>query len=313
MSPQLEHVLVYSGTPLGLEVLQSQKRLRTVEVNALLPWARSPSALVDAPPHGLTPLSSLPHLESLSLTLSQASPAHLTFDHVRVLVLTSVWHPMEVFLDSALLPQLRSLTISVPHEDPARLSPQCASHFRVLADKHTRLTELHLKCYKSTVHNPVGGTPVQRTWQKPAPMLAGALCAVIEPLLRLHELRNVSLSFGDFCFAYNASDIQCLAESWPDIETFRLELTTLEQLRAGFESLVHFAEHCPRLRALHLPEMELTHDAFDKIRYPKRPHPLRELNVARVVFPQRTDLSWEMLQFSQRVFPHAGSPVSESA
>ncbi len=61
---------------------------------------------------------------------------------------------------------------------------------------------------------------------------------------------------------------------------------------------------------LTLSQVTASAGLFEMVQYPRRPHPLRELNVARVVFPRSTDLSWEMVQFAQRVFPHAGSPVS---
>ncbi|RPD77307.1 hypothetical protein L226DRAFT_533305 [Lentinus tigrinus ALCF2SS1-7] len=289
LAPDLESLYISSFIGVSLEALQNHRRLRTVDIE-----------YNDVPDYGLEPLCNLPHLESLSLVVNTASTAPLTMNYVRVLVLRGFLIDTEAFLDRVRLPQLRSLCIAAAEEHPAHLIQHSANTFRVLSNKYAHLTELRVEWRKSTAVQDRG----------PVPTLAGALCAVIEPLHELHELRDATLHFHGFCFAYSSSDIQSLAESWPSLESFHLEFVTLEQRRAGFESLLHFARNCPRLRALRLPDMELTKDAFDEIAYPKKPHPLRELNVARVTFPEGNDLSWEMIQLAQRVFPHAGSPVS---
>ncbi|RPD63425.1 hypothetical protein L227DRAFT_651068 [Lentinus tigrinus ALCF2SS1-6] len=300
LTHQLEHVHIYSLSSLNLGTLRSQKHVRAAHIDVF----------PDVSAHGLEPLSNLPHLELLSVAVTIATPVDLTFNHVRVLVLEGLWIPMRAFLDNACLPDLRSLSVHAAHLDSVRLAPQCTILFRVISNKYANLTELHIRCHKPTsTPDPIQFHARLATIEDPR-TLAGTLWALIEPLLSLHELRDVSLRFDVFSFAYSSSDIRSFAESWPHLETFRLEFVTVEQQRASFTSLVHFACNCPRLRTLHLPEMELAQDALDGFTYLNRPHPLRDLNVARVGFPRGIDLSWEMIQFAQTVFPHADCPVS---
>ncbi|KAI0702803.1 hypothetical protein C8T65DRAFT_831089 [Cerioporus squamosus] len=294
-APDLEELRLFLPWSMEFDFLRSHERLRAIEIDRL------PNT--DA----LEPLSTLPNLEFLSLSIEVASSIPLTFNRLRELELRGLWPELALFLDQTDLPQLDSLSTNVTLDqyEPAQLIPQCAAYFRTLSSKHAHLTTLRVSC------RPI--TPFHHGPRKPTPT-GGPLSAVVEPLLSLHELRDVSLVFEGFLFPYSSSDILSFAESWPSLESFRLEFVTAGELRAGLESLVHFARNCPHLRALHLPEMELTGDALEGIAYPdgQPPHPLRELNVAQVAFPRGTDLSREVMEFTQRVFPHAATPLAEA-
>ena len=95
-----------------------------------------------------------------------------------------------------------------------------------------------------------------------------------------------------------------------NLEELRVDITAVDSGRAGFESIVHFARCCPRLRVLRLPTMDLAIGAFQRegLEYPVEPHPLRDLDVKEVVFPREADLSYEMAEFIQRVFPNTAVP-----
>ncbi|TFK79380.1 hypothetical protein K466DRAFT_606186 [Polyporus arcularius HHB13444] len=296
MTPDLDELRIRTPRPIDLDFLRSHERLRTIEIENVMD--------TDA----LEPISTLPRLEHLSLLLGGASSIRLTFDHVRVLVLKGPWPHLTSFLDETELPQLRSFSAIVTQGGPADLASECASCFATLSRKYTRLTTLHVKRHRPSI-------PFTHSRLAMEPALAGSsLSFIVHPLLALHELRDVSLLLDGFIFPYSSSDIQSFAESWPNLESFRLEFVTQEEERAGFESLVHFARNCPLLRALHLPEMELTRDALEGVAYPEgqHPHPLRELDVAQVAFPGGLDLSHEVIRFTQRVFPRAATPLAEA-
>ena len=294
MTSHLAKLHVLTPWDINLDCLRGHGSLREVEIGTV------------AETSALEVLTSLPSLEVLSLSLEQSSSTYLVFDRVRMLALKGSWPHVTSFLDQTGLPRLYSFSATVIHSVPTTLILECADCFRTLSDKHsTQLAVLHVKC------DLVPTLPMyhSRLAREPAPT-DGTLSAMVEPLLSLHNLRDVSLVFQSFLFPYSSSDMQSFAEAWPNLETLRLEFSTQEQHRAGFESLVHFARKCPRLRALHLPEMDLAQDTLETVEYPEgqQPHPLRELDVVHVSFAGGVDLSSEMSQFSQKVFPYAATP-----
>ncbi len=293
MAPDLHYLRVRTLWPINFGFLHGHKRLHAVTIYTV--------TNTDA----LEPLTTLPCLEDLSLAVGGTFPFRLAFPRVRFLALRGSWSRLNLFIDETDLPQLRSFSAFVIQRSHAQVWYQsCGSCFQTLSIKHTRLTTLDIKCRNNVMS--VGHIGLaQESGTSPFSLM-------VEPLLALHKLRDVSLLFGQFTFPYSSSDIQSFAESWPSLESFRLEFVTQDEQRAGFESVVHFAHQCPRLRSLQLPGMELTRGALEGIAYPEgqHHHPLREFRVAQVAFPGGLDLSREVIQFTQRVFPHVGAPVA---
>nr|VWP01138.1 Glucose transporter rco-3 [Ganoderma boninense] len=127
---------------------------------------------------------------------------------------------------------------------------------------------------------------------------------VVEPLLSLHLLRHIVLGFDSFILQLSSDDVLSLSESWPAVEELHIDVATPKSGRAGFESLLHFAHRCPRLRVVRLPVMDVTPGTFEELEYPAEPHPLRDLGIKEVVFPLGMDFSREKTGFIRRVFPN---------
>ena len=127
------------------------------------------------------------------------------------------------------------------------------------------------------------------------------LAEFFAPLLSHRTMRGFSVRFGGRgpVVPYTLVDFCAIAEAWPDLETFRLRddggcdrgadgsaSSQSQEERVGLECAFAFARHCPRLRVLHLPRVELVVGDFgrDVARCPPEPHAgLRELHVGRVV------------------------------
>ena len=197
MAPTLEELRIFAPWSIDLEFLRCNEYLRAVKI--------STSTGMGA----LRTLTSLPCLEHLSLSVLTAIPSHLAFQHVRVLALESTWPHLTSLLDQIDLPQLRSLSAIVKQWLLSGLVPLCTDCFRTLSKKHTHLTTLHVKCSR-----PIDPFPIIPFHPVRVPSFTGGtLGTMIEPLLPLRELRDVSLDFKDFLFPYSSSDIQSFAES----------------------------------------------------------------------------------------------------
>ena len=127
------------------------------------------------------------------------------------------------------------------------------------------------------------------------------LAKFFAPLLSHRAMRGFSVRFDGRgpVVPYTLADFRAIAEAWPDLETFRLRddggcdrgadgsaSSQSQEERVGLECAFAFARHCPRLRVLHLPKVELAVGGFgsDVARCPPEPHAgLRELHVGRVV------------------------------
>ena len=298
-APHLERLHLFAPLldPQALHALQRRERLRSLAIKSQIQAV------------ALQPLSQLPNLETLSVCVGEEiPPVDLQLPAVRDLELKRCdWTNVDSFLANTDLPSLRSLTFSKIEHGPERLIHDGAQSFRTLSAKHPHITSLSINCVSNAQ------LPFHHTYE-PLPT-GGTLMSMVEPLLSLHALRDVRLRFRIYLFDYTSADIRAFAEAWRDLETFQLEMVTREGpgCRAGFESVVHFAHNCPRLRGLHLPEMQfdLDREGLEGVVYPERAHPLREMDVAQVVFPKDMDLSAEMTEFVRRVFPFAAVPLVE--
>ncbi|PIL25750.1 hypothetical protein GSI_11500 [Ganoderma sinense ZZ0214-1] len=250
----------------------------------------------------LTQLAELSHL-SVVLGEGRALSSTLLFPSLRRLAVRSGWDTIRDLLERVQAPHTHTLTLHVSHADPTQLIPSARASLQATASTFPALETLLVHSMRS-MRNPIWDFPVALDTE-------GAFISTIEPLLSLRRLGHLTLDFRLFILHLASDDVRKMAEAWPDVEEPVIEAASADGVRAGFESIVHFARGCPRLRALRLPAMDLAAGAFAGLEYPKEPHALRDLDVAEVVFPREADLSGEMTGFIQRVFPKAAVPFAQ--
>ena len=84
----------------------------------------------------------------------------------------------------------------------------------------------------------------------------GALRDVLDPLLRLRNIRHFCLYFFEAFSRSDTADIEALAQAWPKLA--RLHLVGFDQGSAlSANSLHHLYLHCPDLREVSLPVLSL--------------------------------------------------------
>ena len=279
-----------------LGILRGNPNLRSITI-------QSPLTVDKFEP--LTHLTQLEHL-SVCIQLNRAQPTveppPLCFASLRSLQAQAwTFNCMRVLLDCAQAPLLFSLRLQFCGLDYEGLLPQANHCMDTVSTKFSGLEALSVECL------PAPNRPVFPR----ARVYFGAdapLATLTAPLLRMHDLRSFTLLFSDFVFSISSATIEAFAHAWPNAEEIHIDTSTDDGRRAGFESIVHFALHCPRLRSLRLPTMELSVDALESVEYPEQPHPLRDLEIAEVVFPRGADLSREMSAFIERMFPGAAIP-----
>ncbi|TBU36482.1 hypothetical protein BD309DRAFT_975657 [Dichomitus squalens] len=246
-------------------------------------------------------LARLPALRHLSIFLSSLSSERLAFPSVTHLCVRGLWESISDSLESAHIPQLRSLSIST--EDAQSLT-DTSRLLHIIATAYATLERLSIDihAYDHIVLLEDVNLP------PPEPRPAGRLADVTRPLLSLRALRNLSLRFEGYDLGYTSDDVQAFAEAWTRLEEIRLDFGVAIEPRAGIESLVHIARNCPRLRVLGLPGTDVVEDTLTSVGAATTPHAtLCELVIPHVVF-RGTDearLSAEMWEFIARQFPNA--------
>ncbi|KAM5540973.1 hypothetical protein V8D89_005284 [Ganoderma adspersum] len=268
----------------NLSILRSNPRLRSVTIRGMLG--------VD----DIEPLAHLEELEHLFVILSGGCNlvSTLHFPSLRRLCLSGLWDTICNLVEWVHAPHTRSLGLNIPQIDARQLIPQSHRCLQSTVRKFPALERLTIHCTKFPPRSP----------HSQALNTSGLLMAIVEPLLSLRGLRDITLHFSA-CLRLASDDLRMLAEAWPDVKELRVDVETVVGGRSGFESVLHFARRCPHLRVLRLPAMDLAHGAFEGLEYPASSHPLRYLHVTKVVFPHGADLSREMVVFVQRVFPNA--------
>ena len=263
------------------------------------PLLRGVTIMGNLRPGDLTDLARLPSL--LHLDLTYISPVHAivassSLTHLR---LEGNWHALDGVLESARIPQLRSLSFKTSIEN-IDLKIDTSRILRAIAAVHPMIETLSIEIYGYDYSEPDLDSPLPEALRRLAP--------IIEPLLSLRALRQVSLCIKDYELIYTSMDMQALSEAWPLLEDLRLDFDLVSGSRAGMDTLVHFARNCPHLRALELPGMEVADDMLTAAGALVDPHTnLYGLAVRHVVFQgtDETKLSAEMWQFIMRLFPRA--------
>nr|VWO95146.1 Peptidyl-lysine N-acetyltransferase Pat (EC (Protein lysine acetyltransferase) [Ganoderma boninense] len=182
----------------------------------------------------LCPLSALPHLEHLAISLGAREPPNLriALPELRSLAVScDGFGVIGAVLAHVEMPQLQTFSLTETHENSSDMSRELPAHLRTLVAKY-----------------------------------------LLAPLLVRRAMRRLVLCLWfegpvvPFTPAFHA-----IAEAWPDLETFSLKgmgdsdaddgdggggMPPLEQY-ADLGSVVAFARHCPRLCSLHIPLVQL--------------------------------------------------------
>ena len=277
-TPNLERLSLMLPYPLlDLEsVSQSHPRLRHLRVDAPIN-ARC-----------LTSLASLPNLEYLSVRLLESVTTPARFKRLRRLAISSCKRGLEsigsliAFMDA---PCLRKLSLASSNRHSCNLRTELSHCLQSLPTQFSSLTAFDWTF--SQFREFKYGYPGPRN-------PGGTLAELLEPLLSLRTLRDVSLDLHGPIVPYSSADFRRMAEAWPDLETLALglerppetyvvphplewrasyasrdvESTSGGHIRRGeapgrpaqyadYDVFVSFARHCPRLHTLGIPSVRI--------------------------------------------------------
>ncbi|TBU31046.1 hypothetical protein BD311DRAFT_795777 [Dichomitus squalens] len=247
----------------------------------------------------LQDLARLPVLRDLSIVVTSLCSCGIVSPSLTHRCVERPWKSNGGPFESALAPQLRSLSIHTLLENTLLVADASRLLHRISA-AHTMLEKLSLYVHLSWTGDPAPSPN--------APVGAARLAAIAEPLLSLRALRSVSLRFEGYDLEYASQDVQAFSAAWPRLEELDLDFRVIQGPRAGMDALAHFARNCPRLRGLRLPGVDVVENTLAAADAVATPHAtLCELVIPHVVF-QGTDeerLSAEMWAYIARQFPRA--------
>ena len=325
-TPNLERLSLMLPYPLlDLEsVSQSHPRLRHLRVDAPIN-ARC-----------LTSLASLPNLEYLSVRLLESVTTPARFKRLRRLAISSCKRGLEsigsliAFMDA---PCLRKLSLASSNRHSCNLRTELSHCLQSLPPQFSSLTAFDWTF--SQFREFKYGYPGPRN-------PGGTLAELLEPLLSLRTLRDVSLDLHGPIVPYSSADFCRMAEAWPDLETLALglerppetyavphplewrasygsrdvESTSRGHMCSGrpgypvqhadYDAFVSFARHCPRLHTLGIPSVRI--DSVTDIIIPSLPegcpagHGLRHLYVVDVDCPEAPDQGRDTKSGREAVF-----------
>ncbi|TBU60076.1 hypothetical protein BD310DRAFT_359418 [Dichomitus squalens] len=173
-------------------------------------------------------LARLPALRHLSIFLPSLCSDRVVFPSVTHLCVRGLWESISDSLESAHIPQLRSLSISTGTEDAQSLT-DTSRLLHVIVTAYATLERLSI--YIDACDHIVYLEDVNLPPLEPRP--AGRLADVIQPLLSLRALRNVSLCFEGYDLEYTSDDVQAFSEAWPRLEELRFDFGVAIEPRAG--------------------------------------------------------------------------------
>ena len=251
----------FSSTP-NLERLSLQLACSLVDFEALPrshPRLRHLRVAAPVTALHLTSIASLPELESLSVCLSEPTNTPLQFEVLRVLDLSTSISGLDsattlfITMDA---PRLCKVSIASLHINSLDLRTEIFQCLHPLTVRFPCITAFHWGCSQI----------IGRRYGYRSPRDPGAtLTELIEPLLSLRTLRDLSLEFQGPVVPYSPSDFHRMAEAWPNLEALALALKD-EDVRNGpykglqyadYDSLAAFALHCPRLHTLRIPRVRI--------------------------------------------------------
>ncbi|TBU36697.1 hypothetical protein BD309DRAFT_1068880 [Dichomitus squalens] len=175
-------------------------------------------------------LARLPALRHLSVFLPSLCSDRVVFPSVTHLCVRGLWESISDSLESAHIPQLRSLSISTGTEDAQSLTDTSRLlHVIVTAYATLERLSIYINACDHIVYL-VNLPPLE-------PRPAGRLADVIQPLLSLRALRNVSLCFEGYDLEYTSDDVQAFSEAWPRLEELRFDFGVAIEPRAGISDV----------------------------------------------------------------------------
>ncbi|KAM5540972.1 hypothetical protein V8D89_005283 [Ganoderma adspersum] len=269
-TPNLERLSLIPPYPLlDLEsVPQSHPRIRHLRVDAPInAWC-------------LTSLSSLPDLEYLSICLLEPVTTPVHFKSLHSLSISGCKSGLEsvsTLIASMDAPYLRKLSLVSSHRHSCDLRTELSHCLQPLPTQFSSLTAFDWTF--SQFREFKYGYPGPRN-------PGGTLAELLEPLLALHALRDLSLDLNGPFVPYSTADFCRMAEAWPDLETLALGLERPPEIHAvphplesraslrgveasrghiygggpggpvqyaDYDAFASFARHCPRLHTLRIP------------------------------------------------------------
>ena len=276
-TPNLERLSLMLPYPLlDLEsVPQSHPRLRHLRVDAPIN-ARC-----------LTSLASLPNLEYLSVRLLESVTTPVRFTRIRSVAISCKRGLESIGSLIAFMhaPCVRKLSLASSNRHSCDLRTELSHCLQPLPTQFPSLTAFDWTF--SQFREFKYGYPGPRN-------PGGTLAELLEPLLSLRTLRDVSLDLHGPIVPYSSADFRRMAEAWPDLETLALglerppetyvvphplewrasyasrdvESTSGGHIRRGeapgrpaqyadYDVFVSFARHCPRLHTLGIPSVRI--------------------------------------------------------
>lgn len=238
-------------------------------------------------------LSGLQNLIDLSLSVHVDDEYFTAVQHfgaLHKLTLQGACHRVAQFIETGALsaPRLRTLHLDISPIGTQQVHDLNRCIAAVCSQYHRSLRELHL---------------LSRGWGNPT-QPEQPLLDVFQPLLELHDLEVIHITpFPRGRLTLSDETILEIALAFPNLTDFMLELypTSTEPSPA---SLVELATHCPLMRKLHLPYLDLK--AFtDAASYPTLAHGLHVLKIGNDIHGLNSAhlKASQFAQFLDRIFP----------
>ena len=228
----------------------------------------------------------------MGISLAARDPPNLqiTLPALRSLEVLSCWgfNIIGALLARVETSQFRAFSLTEKHDRSSNVSQELPTHLHTLVTKCPFLTGFRWssehRSYLGRFHVP--------------------LAELVAPLLSYRAMRSLAMQLDGSVVLFSPADLRVIAEAWPDLETFHLHDEGVEtasrksdggraaiEQYVDLESIVAFARHCPQLRSLRIPvvqldlssgcESTLANLLTDGVQ-PPAPHQLRELSVEHV-------------------------------
>ena len=298
-TPNLEKLVVRSAVPILVwkSLPPSHARLRQLKVT---------TALRDL--DDLLHLTSLPNLEHLTCHIEIRKAYRIgpiRFEKLHTLFVAGYWRTAnDDILAHIEAPRLRVLAAQGTKflGSAERIPQKSSQHFRTVATTFRSITSFSWLCSQMRW---VGGPPL---WVD----IGATLAELLEPLSPLRTLRRVTVRFcGPTIVPYSSSDLEWIANTWPELEAFTFILDRIVADRdVTIETLASFTQRCSRLHYLRIPQITYNYagDA-DVGRNPQLSSILCKLVISNVFWKRGQEevpkAEEELLTLLSRLFPSA--------
>lgn len=188
-----------------------------------------------------------------------------SFQHLKTLAIRGKPHELAVFLRETGIPVLETITLDILDPAPPTLiSRHLDSCVRSIVDKDLPIQDFTLRYFHEDEY-------ISR--------IVPPLMDFVRPVLTMYGLKRVSFLFHDFP-SLTDKDLAAMIDAWPDLTSLSLPGTLCypKRSRPTASCLVAFAQRCPRLKTLTLPNIE-TNALPELSQMPYVNHPLHRLKV----------------------------------